>query len=221
MSEKKAIIIELIISIISVGLMVFGVMCFNNYLIMKFPLGVRMVLVIITYLSIAIVPFLIVLIKKEKLSEFGICKENILKQIIIGLIIACVMSLFITLIPILIFGKENLYSSSKYKYVWQYIFEFFYLTFGVALTEEFIFRGYLLNRFKKLFKSNIFPIIITSVLFGFFHILYGNYIQVIITAFIGLILVLCRDKIKNCTLFSLIIAHGVYDWLIIIITAIL
>ena len=131
------------------------------------------------------------------------------------------MSIFITLIPILIFGKENTYSSSNYKYIWQYVYQFVYLTASVALTEEFIFRGYLLNEFKKLSKNSIIPIIITSVLFGLFHIFQGSIIQVIITTVIGLILALCKEKIKDCSLLSLIIAHGVYDWLIVLLTAIL
>jgi len=96
-----------------------------------------------------------------------------------------------------------------------------YLTAGVALTEEFIFRGYLLNNIKKISNNSIIPIIITSLLFGLFHIFSGNVVQIIITSFIGLILVVCKEKIKECSLLSLIIAHGLYDWLIVLFTAIL
>nr|MCR5146583.1 CPBP family intramembrane metalloprotease [Clostridia bacterium] len=100
-------------------------------------------------------------------------------------------------------------------------YEFVYVTFGVAVAEEFIFRGYLLNILKRMSKNTIIPIIVTSLLFGLFHILNGNIIQVIVTTLIGLILVICKEKIKNCTLLSLIIAHGLYDWLIVLLTAVL
>ena len=219
--KSKKIIIEMIVSIIGVFLFEFGLICFNRYLLMSLPLAVRMILMIVMYLLIALVPAIFCIKNKEKLSDLGFSKDNILKQILIGIGIGCIMSVFITLIPILIFGKENTYSSSNYKYIWQYVYQFVYLTASVALTEEFIFRGYLLNKLKAISKNKVIPIIITSILFGLFHILNGNIIQVFMTTFIGLILVICKEKIKNCSLLSLIIAHGLYDWLIVLLTAIL
>ena len=219
--KNKKIIIEMIIVIIGTFLLEFGLICFNKYVLMNFPLAIRMILMIVMYWIIALLPFIFCIKNKEKLSELGFSKDKIFKQILIGVIIGSIMSIFITLIPILIFGKENTYSSYNFKYIWQYIYQFVYLIIGVALTEEFIFRGYLLNKLKKLSKNTIIPIITTSLLFGLFHVLSGNIIQVIMTTFIGLILVICKEKIKNCSLLSLIIAHGLYDWLIVLFTAIL
>lgn len=42
----------------------------------------------------------------------------------------------------------------------------------------------------------------------------GNIVQIISTGILGAIFCICRVKIKNCTLLSVIIAHGVYDALI-------
>ena len=201
--------IEIIISIIAVFLTLYGVRMFNQYILMSLPLFLRMILMIITYLIIGLVPFIFCIKNKTKV---GFKKENLLKQIIIGIVIALLMNIFITIIPILIFGKENLYTGSNYKYLWQFIYYFIYCVFAVSLTEEFIFRGYILERLKP--NKKIIPILISSILFGLFHIFTGNIAQIFITTFIGLILSISKEKIKDCTLLSLIIAHGIYDFLI-------
>lgn len=221
MKNKK--IIETIIAVVSVFLLEFGLICFNKYILMSLPLAARMIFMIVMYWIIALVPIIFCVKNKEKqkLACLGFSKDKILKQVLIGVVIGCIMSIFITLIPILIFGKENTYSSYNFKYIWQYLYQFIYLLVGVALTEEFIFRGYLLKNIKDICKNSIVPIIITSFLFGLFHIFNGNIVQVVMTSFIGAIFVICREKIKDCSLLSLIIAHGLYDWLIVLFTAIL
>ena len=219
MKNKK--IIETIIAVVSVFLLEFGLICFNKYVLMSLPLAARMIFMIVMYWIIALVPIIFCVKNKEKLACLGFSKDKILKQVLIGVVIGCIMSIFITLIPILIFGKENTYSSYNFKYIWQYLYQFIYLLVGVALTEEFIFRGYLLKNTKDICKNSIVPIIITSFLFGLFHIFNGNIVQVVMTSFIGAIFVICREKIKDCSLLSLIIAHGLYDWLIVLFTAIL
>jgi len=70
-------------------------------------------------------------------------------------------------------------------------------------------------------NSKWFAIIISSLLFGLFHIFNGNIIQIFVTAFIGFLYCVFREKIKGCTLLSLIIAHGVYDAMIVLWVSIL
>lgn len=206
--------IEIIISIIGVFLTLYGVRCFNQYVLMSLPLIIRMILMIIMYLLIAIIPFNFCI--KHKINV-GFKKGKLTNQILIGITIGLLMNIFITLIPILIFGKENLYSGSNYKYLWQFTYYFFYCIFAVSLTEEFIFRGYFLERLKTITNSKIMPILISSTIFGLFHIFTGNIIQIFTTTFIGLILSISKEKIKNCTLLSVVIAHGLYDFLIEVI----
>ena len=70
---------------------------------------------------------------------------------------------------------------------------------------------------RKLYNiSKWFAIIISSLLFGLFHIFNGNIIQVFVTALIGFLYCIFREKIKGCTLLSLIITHGVYDALTVL-----
>ena len=219
--KNRKVIIELIISFIGVLVFEYGLICFNKYLLMNFSLIGRMILMVVMYWGIAFVPFVFFVKNKDSLSDLGFSKNNILKQILIGIGVALVMSFLFTFIPMLIFGKENIYSGYSYKYIWQYVYYFVYITCGVALTEEFVFRGYLFKKLEIVCRKDIIPIVVSSVLFGLFHIFNGSIVQVIITSFIGLFLVLCREKIIYCSLLSLIIAHGLYDWLILFLAAML
>ena len=91
----------------------------------------------------------------------------------------------------------------------------------MGLAEEFAFRGFIYQRVKSLFGKDFLAVIISSVLFGFFHIMSGNIIQMVITGFIGALFCFFRLKIKNCTTLSVIIAHGVYDALITLMASLL
>nr|MCR5147098.1 hypothetical protein [Clostridia bacterium] len=120
--KNKKIIIEMIVSIIGVFLLGCGLICFNKYVVLSnLPLIVRMIITIIKHWMVALVPIIFCIKNKYKLIDLGFNKNKILKQVLIGITIACIMSIVMTLIPILIFGKENIYLSSNFKYAWQYI----------------------------------------------------------------------------------------------------
>jgi membrane protease YdiL (CAAX protease family) len=104
---------------------------------------------------------------------------------------------------------------------WQFVYEFIYTVFGVALAEELIFRGYLFTKLLEIKNSRWFAIILSSVLFGLFHIFSGNIIQVLMTAVLGFIYCIFREKAKGATLVSLIIAHGLYDAMIVLWVSVL
>ncbi len=219
MSRKKSII-TLIIGFagIMAGLIATS---FAVQGIMFLPIGVRMVLLIAAYWLTAIVPVIIVIAGKEKLSGFGFSREKIGLQILIGLGLGIGMSAILTLVPHLLGFGNYVDNGTRYKYAWQFCWEFLYCIVGVGLAEEFAFRGFIYQRVKSLFGKDFLAVIISSVLFGFFHILSGNIIQMVITGFIGALFCFFRLKIKNCTTLSIIIAHGVYDALITLMASLL
>ena len=65
MKERQKLIVEIIIGIIGSVAALIGVSAFNQYVLMSLPLFLRMVLSIVTYLTIAVVPFCIVIINKD------------------------------------------------------------------------------------------------------------------------------------------------------------
>lgn len=220
MKRVRKNIIQLYVVVFGVFVTIFGIVMFNQYLLMNFPLAVRAVLLIVMQWLLLIMPVASMFKSGETLSDIGFTKEKISSQILIGIVLSVIMSLVLTVIPILL-GFKELIGSNSYTKAWQFAYEFAYRTLGIALAEEIIFRGYIFKKLMDIRDSKWFALIVSSVLFGLFHIFNGNIVQVVVTAFIGLFLCMFREKIKNCSLLSLIIAHGFYDALIILWVSIL
>lgn len=220
MTRKKDLV-NLIIGFIGsmLGLIVLNV--FNRNILMLLPLPARMITMVITYWLIALVPIILMLANKEKLSEYGLTSVKFGKQIIVGVLIGAAMSLVLTVVPHLLGFGEYVSSGKNYTRPWQFIYEFIYCIFAVSFAEEFVFRGFIYKKILDIGGKETAAVIVSSVLFGFFHIFGGSIVQVIMTAFIGAFFCLCRAKIKGCTIVSLIIAHGIYDALITVWAAVL
>jgi len=219
-SNVKSSMIQLVIAVCGVFVAVFGLSMFNQYLLMSFPLPLRMVLMIVTQWLLFLVPAILMIVNKEKLSSIGFKKEKILPQIGIGVLLALAMSLVLTVLPIIL-GFKDMVGNTTYTQTYQFVYHFIYAILGVALAEELVFRGYIFHKLLAIKNSKWFAIIISSLLFGLFHIFNGNIIQIFMTAFIGFLYCIFREKIKGCTLLSLIIAHGVYDAMIVLWVSIL
>ncbi len=211
---KKKEIISLIICFVGAMAGLYGVVSFNRFVLMSLPIGIRMVCMILTYWLIALIPAIVMIVNKDKLTDYGFSKEKIGMQIIVGILIGTVMSVLLTLIPHLIGFGEFVDSGKRYKYLWQFIYEFFYCIFAIGLVEEFVFRGFIFEKIKRVAGKDIIAVIISSVFFGVIHFFSGNLVQMVMTACIGAFFCFCRLKIKNCSTVSLLIGHGVYDALI-------
>ncbi|NLY43394.1 MAG: CPBP family intramembrane metalloprotease [Clostridiaceae bacterium] len=219
-SREKSLFVQLLIAVLGVFAAGFGVFLFNQHLLMSFSLPSRMILMIVTQWLLFLVPGILMIVNKEKFSEIGFIKEKIALQIGIGVLIAVSMSLVFTILPIIL-GFKDMVGNIAYTQTWKIVYHFFYAIFGVALAEELIFRGYIFHKLLEIKNSKWFAIIISSLLFGLFHIFNGNIIQVFMTALVGILFCIFREKIKGCTLLSLIIAHGVYDAMIVLWVSIL
>ncbi len=220
MSKKKEWIC-LIVGFLGAMLGLYGVVAFNQFVLMSLPLGLRMVSMLLIYWLIALIPIIVMLVNKDKLVDYGFSKDKKKFQIIVGILIGVAMSFILTLIPHLFGFGEYVDSGKRYKYLWQFIYEFFYCIFAVGFVEEFIFRGFVYKKIKSISQKDMIAIVVSSVLFGVFHLFSGNIIQMIMTACIGTFFCFCRLKVKNCSTLSLIIGHGVYDALITVWASIL
>ena len=186
------------------------VVLFNRYLLMRLPLGLRMVLMFINYWSIAAVPVFFAL--RERYLPFQ--KNKMALQGLWGLVIGVGLSLAVTFVPHLLGLGHLVGGDQKYSHLWQFIYQLLYYLAAVAAVEEFLFRGFLYHKLLLLFRKEWVAIVVSSILFGLFHFGSGDILQVLSTGAMGMLLCLCRKKLRHCTLLSLIIAHGLYDWLI-------
>lgn len=220
MSEKKKELVSLIIGFAGSFLGLYGVISFNRFVLMSLPLGLRMVCMIVIYWLIALVPVIVMIVCKDKFADYW-NTDRIGYQILTGVLIGTAMSLVLTLVPHLAGFGAYVDSGKRYTYLWQFAYEFLYCIAAVGLAEELVFRGFIYNKIKKISGNDIAAVIGSSVLFGIFHLFGGNIVQMIMTAFIGAFFCLCKLKIKNCSLLSLIIAHGIYDALITVWASVL
>ena len=211
--KKRKEIYSLLIGFGGAILAVWGLCAFNRNILMKLPISLRMVSMIVTHWAIMVVPIILILAEKEKLTAYGIHKEKLEIQILVGIIIGLCMSFMLTVIPILL-GLGDMVGEKRELYLWKIIFEFLYCIVGVSLGEEFVFRGFIYEKIMRITNKTSCAVIGSSLLFGLVHIFNGNILQVIMTAGLGILFCICRLKIRNCTLLSLIIAHGIYDALI-------
>ncbi len=85
------------------------------------------------------------------------------------------------------------------------------LTAGI--TEEFIFRGYLMPRLQLFFNNNYMSIAISSLLFGLMHFGYGTLVQIIGPIFIGTVFAIHYQKYRNIKI--LIFCHFFWDFMML------
>lgn len=206
------LLLELAVSVAGIFLTAFIIVLFNRYFLMGFSLPWRMVLMIVSQWALLLAPMAAAAYTKSwgKLGFSGKCPG---RQVLIGIVLALGMSAVFTVLPILC-GWKSMVGSTSYTRAWQFAYDFVYKIFGVALAEELVFRGYLYARLMEVRNSKWFAILVSSALFGLFHIWGGNVIQMAATGLLGILFCVFRSKIKNCTTLSLIVAHGIYDALI-------
>ncbi len=217
---KKKEWICLIVGFLGAMLGLFGVVAFNEFVLMSLPLGLRMISMILVYWLIALGPIIVMIVYKDKLVDY-VKKSKMGLQIIVGFVIGIAMSFILTLIPHLFGVGVYVDSGKRYQYLWQFAYEFCYCILAVGFVEEFVFRGFVYEKIRRISQKHMIAIAGSSILFGAFHMFSGNIVQMIMTAFLGVFFCFCKLKIRNCSILSLSIAHGIYDALITVCASIL
>jgi membrane protease YdiL (CAAX protease family) len=78
-----------------------------------------------------------------------------------------------------------------------------------GITEELIFRGYILSRLSLFFKGTHWPVIISALIFASVHLAYKSFSEIIFVFLFGLIFGYHYQRYRNLTL--LMIMHFVTD----------
>ncbi len=170
-------------------------------------------LVIIAYTAVAVVAMFLTGRHKTLLPR----KNKLWLQIIIGTAIAAVLCFFMGILPILC-GTSLIGSHTDPSALTILISAVQDILF-VGLCEEIVFRGYVQNQFEIwLKKCKWLAPLIAGVLFGLWHIINGSLIQVLFTTLIGCVFGYAKYFIKDCSLLSVIIAHGLYDFSLVLLT---
>ena len=138
-------------------------------------------------------------------------------QYLIGLGVALTLSLFIAFIPAWC-GHSLVGGHTNYD-IGTLIYAFFFFLLVIGPVEELVFRVYYQETFMSFFnKHKWIGVIIASALFGLWHLINGSPLQVLFTFGIGLVFGFAKYFIKHFKYLGVSFAHGLYDFLNIIVT---
>ena len=205
--KKKIIILVVTTTLIFVFTFLGGLNPFNDNLILRRLYSVSMNLLNGVTAFIAI---------KLTGVKIGIELKNFW-QYLIGLGIALALSLFIAFIPAWC-GHSLVGAHTKYD-LGTLLFAIFFYFLVIGPVEELIFRVYYQETFISFFnKHKWIAVIIASAIFGLWHLINGSPLQVLFTFGIGLVFGFAKYFIKRFKYLGVSFAHGLYDFLNIIVT---
>ena len=205
--KKKIIILVVTTILIFVFTFLGGLNPFNDNLILRRLYSVSMNLLNGVTAFIAI---------KLTGVKIGIELKNFW-QYLIGLGIALTLSLFIAFIPAWC-GHSLVGAHTKYD-LGTLLFAIFFYFLIIGPVEELIFRVYYQETFISFFnKHKWIAVIIASAIFGLWHLINGSPLQVLFTFGIGLVFGFAKYFIKRFKYLGVSFAHGLYDFLNIIVT---
>ena len=205
--KKKIIVLVVTTILIFVFTFLGGLNPFNDNLILR-----RLYSVSINLLN-GVTAFVAIKLTGVKI---GIELKNFW-QYLIGLGVALTLSLFIAFIPAWC-GHSLVGAHAKYD-LGTLLFAIFFYFLIIGPVEELIFRVYYQETFMFFFnKHKWIGVIIASALFGLWHLINGSPLQVLFTFGIGLVFGFAKYFIKRFKYLGVSFAHGLYDFLNIIVT---
>ena len=130
----------------------------------------------------------------------------------IGVTISLILSVTIAIIPALC-GFSLIGNHTDFSW-FVLIYDLLFYMLIIGPVEEFVFRVYLQDTFMSFFeKHKWLGVVIASFLFGLWHIINGNVVQVLFTFGIGLVFGFSKYKINDCGYVGVSVGHGLYDFL--------
>lgn len=97
---------------------------------------------------------------------------------------------------------------------WLWLF-FFYMIL-TAVGEEFFYRQYIQGELEVILgKAKWLAPLVAAAAFGYGHMMQGDETKVYFTFLFGLFIGYAKFFFKDCTMISVIIAHGLYDLLVV------
>jgi hypothetical protein len=144
---------------------------------------------------------------KSSWRNLGVYKDRLLKFYLPYILFTLIGAVFIYIVAESI-GSEPLYWDGRYLFT--------ILVIPISFSQEFIYRGYLMNKLANLFKSPAAIILINAGLFAFLHIIFNQALIVLPLTFIGgLALAWMYKKYPNLILIS--IAHSILNFIAVIL----
>ncbi|MFA9422746.1 MAG: CPBP family intramembrane glutamic endopeptidase [Sedimentibacter sp.] len=212
-----------LIEIAVVALLSYGVVIVAPILLGNISSGiVKMAVTPLFYVLLAGIPLVAGKITKNPVGPLIFKRESLLQQFLAGLLVFAGTAVLLTLAVVILGEKKYILIGPKANNLTTIIYNIFFFILFVGMGEEILFRGYFMERIKSVSGSKVWSVIITSAVFGFWHFPGGHaYIQVLLTTALGAFYGISLYKVKNCSVLSLGIAHGLYNTYILILSLLL
>lgn len=159
-------------------------------------------------------------ISRRPLSSIGLLRPS-LSDIPKGLLLGLCMFI-VQQIPLVLMGFN--YSGMAAAPDWGHIVTMaFYIFLFVGVSEELIFRGFILHRTQELFRSKTAAVVINCLLFYAFHwsrltFSFGEFYNLAVNTLLLCLYFYCS---KRRSIVPLMIAHSLYDFLTILLPTLL
>lgn len=212
-----------ILEVVAVLAAVYAAPFFVSFIIEKINTpGINLILPGIMYFLMALIPCLVVWKKKINWKQFGFWKAKIGRQILCGMLVFAGLFVILILLPLFLGADPYRTLSAKYDSVNELVLYILFYFFFVAAGEEILFRGYFYTRILQLSDNPRLAIFLSSVFFGLVHLQsIFDLKHMFLTMIHGFVYSTLRYKCKNCSLLSLIIAHGLHDSMIDVLSFVL
>ena len=142
-------------------------------------------------------------------NDLGIRRRNMFRQIGTGIILFLIQFSIFKLIPLIMDSDSFTIAGTAQITMNAIIRNFVLYVVFVALAEEIFFRGYFYAKIKTESNNPRLAIFVTAMLFGIAHI--HNILDILTgihAILVGTLYGIFREKVPNCSLISLILAHG-------------
>lgn len=193
---------------------------FNQNVLGNLSSILRLPCMMILYWFIALILGIVMKLSGDKLNSYGFTGNRLYQVLLLPL--SC--HFFFTFLPHIIGMGNYVDNGRRYRYFWQYLFEFAYCIVSVSAVEEFVFRGVIYYKIKKIGgrewigmdRNRLLLRTVWSVPY-----LPGQSDPNCYDRSSRHCFCLLRLKIRGFTTLSLILAHGIYDALISVWASIL
>ncbi len=176
---------------------------------------VQMVSAVVWYFALWVI---VTKVERRSMAAFDYEDRYLGRQILWGILLGIALFLVLGLVPVLLRTTTILFNPFTPPSVkGLLLYEFVYNVFFVAQVEERVFRGYYLARLEEATGSRVAAVLGSAILFLLPHtVVRGMGTYLISTSITGAILACVRLRLKNYSMLPITLAHGLYNFLMVI-----
>ncbi len=133
--------------------------------------------------------------------------KNSIKPMLIQFVIISVILFAI----VTFFAPDLLFSLVKQNPLLWILILFLYPILS-AYPQEFLYRTFFFHRYHDLFENRILFITLNALLFGYMHIIFHNWVAVVLTTGGGFLFALMYERTRSTAV--VFVAHSLYGWML-------